>query len=260
MEHTRAKSFRNCSGFSKLPEILHKNKIIRNNFKHPTSHLETQTYSYTPEPALKVKVMKIHDRSQAKKLSPDKIDSFTDITTETISDFIKNNAVTFISPNDLINQLQIESMSTTPKQKNPDIIIKNSSINKLKNFDETNSYPISNELFYDSKLFRDSLIDKKPKRVSSKIEVAGKKVTKFFKRPNENRSGDIKGFSNINHSLTFCKDIDQRRSPNPVLSYNKKHKYLRGFCKESSSIIKSTQIFFVPSSNLKIPIKNNLLI
>ena len=116
MEPCRNGSFRNSSETTKFPDISLGKSLIRKSLHEPIKYKENASSS-TPEPSLTVKLMKICNRPKKKSLKYEKIDYSEQYTSDTLGTLIKNSAVTFISPNDLINQLQNELNSPISKEK-----------------------------------------------------------------------------------------------------------------------------------------------
>jgi hypothetical protein len=224
MENTRASSHKSYRVKSKFPVILTKKsnqsqiteKLI---FKeNPSSH------SSTPEPSLVIQLKKIH-RRQVNPSPIQKVDPFNDQTNEALSNLIKNNAITFMSPNEFINQIHNDSMNQSPSQR---LRVYNSSTlttNKISKSNE-NSDLSHFDNYSDFRVSTSSSIYRSDKTNIKMIEVTGYQIPKLI-RKNYVKNHEIASSSVRSQDLHWSKLLNSRKSYKPVVVYNKQHKYFR---------------------------------
>ena len=251
MDHKKPSSFRKYFGFNRFSEVVHKNSLIRHSFKPQFCQSKSIIHSSTPDPSLTIKVMKIHNRDDFYHQNYYKNDGIS-YENDTLDSFIQNNAVTFISPHELINQIHIES-NQSPKETQPiPSILSTISTNKITNFPEYSLFEyIPSECIRD-KFSRKTLLYKKSKSNKSKIEITGNKILRQIKpKAKISKSEEFRKNLGIGNNFNFSKDFDMRKSPKPVIIFNKKSGYFKSLNKETSSTMKSSQIFYVPTTNFK---------
>lgn len=227
MENTRAHSHKSYRVKSKFPVILTK--------KSNTGHLlekvilkdHSSTHSSTPEPSLTVQLKKIHRRPGNSSSPIPKPDTFNDQTNEALSNLIKNNAITFMSPHEFINQIHNDSMTQSPSSKfkldNSSPVLANK-LNKNQEQIEWSHY----EPFCDFRVSTSSTPyrNDKPSKPSKIIEVTGFQIPKLI-RNNYTKRPEAASASAKSQDLHWSKVLSTRKSYKPVIIYNKQHKYFR---------------------------------
>ena len=117
MENTRAHSHKSYRVKSKFPVILTKKSNTGQLLEKVILKDQSSTLTSTPEPSLIVQLKKIHRRPLNSSSPSPKPDTFNEQTNEALSNLIKNNAITFMSPHEFINQIHNDSMTQSPSSK-----------------------------------------------------------------------------------------------------------------------------------------------
>lgn len=214
MEKIRANSHKSYSHKSKFPVMLTKKFPIEDNSQNFLQ------YRNTPEPSLTVRHKTIHKRIlHSPNAHPDK---YNKQTNETLSNLIKNNAITFISPHDLINQIHNDSLTQPPTRELKKRNSETCSIQKISNSSESNNVFNHYELYQDYKINKSSVSYYNDK----KIEVTGFQIPKII-RSNYIRRSEQQSKSGTSQVLSLYQNINTRKSYKPVVVYNKNHNYFR---------------------------------
>lgn len=237
MENTRASSHKTYSNKAKFPVILTKKLGV---IENPQKFMLKSATPETPEPSLTVNNKVIHRRDLRSQF-----DVFSNQTNETLSKLIKNSAITFISPNEFINQIHSYSATQPPtrelKTRGSETIFNK----KMKNSSELNTTDSSHyDLTHEFRVNK-SLVSYRDEK---KIEVTGTQIPKLI------RGNYVKNLQNSNRSVTshgihLSNSINTRKAYKPVIIYNNNHKYFRS-TKQDNSLTKLTSgsYYYFPSN------------
>ena len=254
MEYARAKSLKNNSRTEKFPDISANTFVIRSSFNHTRQRKELSAYASTPDPSLTVKMMKITYRSEKKHIEANSFELTSKLTNDKLSDLIKNSAVTFISPNELINQIEILSESSPPARKLIEETPTEISVRKLNKFHINKGDQLfSNNFFPGLKISQHYLFKKRSKKLRSNIEVHGQGLTYIDRNSINNKdSQETRSIINDSNCLNLSKELNFRATSRPSILCNRKHKYFRCFPQEAATPpLNSAQTFYIPSKNLR---------
>ena len=224
MENTRAHSHKSYRVKSKFPVILTKRSNAEHLNEKAILKSPSITYSSTPDPSLIVKLKKIH-RRPLNSLSPTlKSDTFNEQTNEALSNLIKNNAITFMSPYEFINQIHNDSISQSASSK---LKLENSNTvlpNKLDRNQEQSQWSHF-EGYSDFRVSTSSSTYRNDK-TSKIIEVTGFQIPKLI-RNNYVKRTETDSASAKFQEVHWSKVINTRKSYKPVITYNKQQNYFR---------------------------------
>lgn len=244
MDYIRANTFTSVLGSEKLPDISVKKMFIRSSFNYPRHHKVHAAHSFTPDPSLSQKTTK---RNYISQINAEKSDYNSKFTNDTLNNLIQNNAVTFISPNDLINQLEIlpdplfQTIKTPEKNQSFISFIKKSNSPKAEilSFEYLQEYRANNYLSRSNS-----------KKIRLKIEVTGRQIVQAVNKP-KTLEKTIKIIPDKTEYTHLFKKLNLGSYSKPSVLCNKKHKYFKSFRYVAASPLKSAQMFYIPSKNLK---------
>ena len=255
MEYERLKSLKDNSRIEKYSDISARNFFIRSGFNHARQSKELKTHSSTPDPSLTVKMMKINSRSRKNNIEADSFESSSKLTKDKLSDLIRNNAVTFISPNELINQMEISYESSPPERKSLEETQTEISMRKLnKIHNKKRNKLFSNNYFPGLKITQNSLFRKRSKnKLLSDIEVNGQGITHIdCNRSISKESQETRPTMNESNFFNFSKELNLRTNSRPSILCNTNHRYFRCFPQRfTPPPPKSARTFYIPSKNLR---------
>ena len=224
MENTRAHSHKSYRVKSKFPVILTKKSNTGQLLEKVILKDQSSTLTSTPEPSLIVQLKKIHRRPLNSSSPSPKPDTFNEQTNEALSNLIKNNAITFMSPHEFINQIHNDSMTQSPSSK---FKLDNSSpllANKLNKNQEQTEW-CQYEGYCDFRVSTSSTPYRNVK-TTKVIEVTGFQIPKLIRTNYVNRPQPSSA-SAKSQELNWSKVLGTRKPYKPVIIYNKQHKYFR---------------------------------
>ena len=237
MENTRASSHKTYLNKSKIPVILTKKLCL---VESPIKLILKSTTPETPEPSLTVNNKVIHRRDLRSQS-----DTYGNQTKETLSNLIKNSAITFISPKEFINQIQSYSATQPPTRELKTRGSENIFNKKMKNSSGSNTPDLAQYNLKHKFRANKSLASYKNDR---KIEVTGTQIPKLTKINyiQRNQNSDRSATSHANH-LTDA--IKTRKAYKSVVVYNNNHKYFRS-TKQDNDLTKlaSGSYYYFPSN------------
>ncbi|OMJ77771.1 hypothetical protein SteCoe_22563 [Stentor coeruleus] len=177
MEYTRAKSFRVNTALGKSSESPIKKSLIRNVYNKPILLRQKIAKSSSPDPSLTVKMMRIYNRPNRNSPINSRIDDFGQQAHDTLNSLIKNGAITFLSPHELINQMSSESPSPAIIKSSPRAL----SLCKVKKHSDTFANNAFSDIgFRELRLNSAYIFSKKIKE--NKIEITGSQIPKIHRR------------------------------------------------------------------------------
>lgn len=233
MDKIRASSHKSYSNKSKFPVMLIKKPPIEDS----QNFLQ---YRNTPEPSLTVKHKTIHKRILH---SPEHADKYNKQTNETLSNLIKNSAITFISPHEFINQIHNDSLTQPPTRELKKRNSETCSIQKITNACEPNTGFGHYELYQDYKINKSSVSYYNDK----KIEVTGFQIPKII-RSNYIRRCEKQPNKGKSQVLSLYQNFNTRKSYKPVVVYNKNHSYFRSSKHEDNIVNFCGGNYYFPGS------------
>lgn len=224
MENTRAHSHKSYRVKSKFPVILTKKTKTEQLIEKAILKSPSITNSSTPDPSLIVQLKKIH-RRPLNSLSPTlKPDTFNEQTNEALSNLIKNNAITFMSPHEFINQIHNDSMSQSTSSK---LKLENSNTaltNKLNRNQEQSQWS-HYEGYSDFRVSTSSSTYRNDK-TNKIIEVTGFQIPKLIRNNYVKRTETTSACPKL-QEVHWSNVISTRKSYKPVITYNKQQNYFR---------------------------------
>lgn len=177
MEYTRTKPFRVSTALGKFSEPPAKKSLIRSVYNKPILLRQKIAKSSLPDPSLTVKMMRMYNRPNRSSPLNSRIDDFGQQAHDTLNSLIKNGAITFLSPHELINQMSSESPSPAIIKSSPRTL----SLRKVKKHTDASASNIfSDNCFRELRLNSAYIFSKKIKE--KKIEITGSQIPKIRRK------------------------------------------------------------------------------
>jgi hypothetical protein len=226
MDRSPLLPFRHQSVLTRLPEVSPK-KFIRNTLHHLPSKSVKQYQSSTPDPSLTIKMMKMCDRPINPQSTVNSLNDASDYANDTLNHLIQNNAVTFIAPNDFINQIHKESLSCSPTLKRE--LRPNTRMTSKKTMENASRKSFYEMIQLDLQKDNSGPYANTVKKIADrKIEITGFQVPKIMTKKHKNGSEEeMKKTESVGKTFQLSKEIGFRRSPKPVVVPNRKNKYFK---------------------------------
>ena len=245
MEHYNNRSFRNSSSKIKGISKSHEKALIRKQLQE--SKQKPYINSSTPCPSLTLRLMDIFNRPQKDMLKNDKIHNSDKYTSNKLEELIKNNAVTFISPNDLINQLDTTLNSPGSKEKLNLKYLRYSSSKKITKVYDRSSYRyFPSSYLKDAKYLNNMLLADDKQKIKSKINAKNKESSsKINSKMLVDKSKEFHQIFDTNKLLNSS--IEIKRKTNSSIRFLTKKVYNSKSAREVNTVLlRSFQIHSIP--------------